>query len=189
MCEISGKLVAWLDGELREEEAAEVERRLLLCAECHGRVSAYKEVSSAFAAYREAAIVSKAPRRVPGWAFGAVGAAAAAVALVAFLPRPSIQRLPLVSAPVAPPPAIAFETAPASLPAVHRRTARTRPPGQPALWQPAEPAIEIAIPAEAVFPPGAVPDGIDFLADFTLAADGSPQGLRLRPRWTKLKGE
>ena len=50
-----------------------------------------------------------------------------------------------------------------------------------ASWTPAEPAIQIAIPAAAMFPPGAVPDGLTFIADVTIAADGSAQRLRLRP--------
>ena len=50
-----------------------------------------------------------------------------------------------------------------------------------ASWTPAEPAIQIAIPAAAMFPPGAVPEGLTFIADVTIAADGSAQRLRLRP--------
>jgi hypothetical protein len=45
-----------------------------------------------------------------------------------------------------------------------------------------EPPIEIAIPGDAMFPPGAVPDGISFTAVVTIAADGSAQGMGLRPR-------
>jgi len=45
-----------------------------------------------------------------------------------------------------------------------------------------EPHIEIAIPAEDVFPPGAVPPGMSFSADLTISPDGSPERLGLRPR-------
>jgi hypothetical protein len=47
----------------------------------------------------------------------------------------------------------------------------------------AEPAIEIAIPADAMFPPGAVPTGMSFMAELTIAADGTALqlGLHLRP--------
>jgi hypothetical protein len=45
-----------------------------------------------------------------------------------------------------------------------------------------EPVIRIAIPADEMFPPGAVPEGIRFAADLTIAADGSAGRLRLRPR-------
>ncbi|HEY1866164.1 MAG TPA: zf-HC2 domain-containing protein [Candidatus Acidoferrales bacterium] len=51
-----------------------------------------------------------------------------------------------------------------------------------AAWQPAEPAIEIAIPAEAMFPPGAVPEGFNFTADLSIAPDGSASRIRLQPR-------
>jgi hypothetical protein len=47
---------------------------------------------------------------------------------------------------------------------------------------PDEPPIEIAIPADAMFPPGAVPPGTSFIADVTISADGSPQLVGLRPR-------
>jgi hypothetical protein len=42
--------------------------------------------------------------------------------------------------------------------------------------------IQIAIPADEMFPPGAVPEGMHFVADVTIAADGSAEQLRLRPR-------
>jgi hypothetical protein len=45
----------------------------------------------------------------------------------------------------------------------------------------AEPAIQIAIPGEAMFPPGAVPEGVTYIANVSLAADGSVQGVRLQP--------
>jgi anti-sigma factor RsiW len=47
---------------------------------------------------------------------------------------------------------------------------------------PPQPPIEIAIPADAMFPPGAVPPGMSFTAELTIEADGSPQQLGLRPR-------
>jgi hypothetical protein len=47
---------------------------------------------------------------------------------------------------------------------------------------PPEPHIEIAIPAYAMFPPGAVPPGMSFTADLIISADGSPERLDLRPR-------
>jgi len=47
---------------------------------------------------------------------------------------------------------------------------------------PPQPPIEITIPADAMFPPGAVPPGMSFTAELTIAADGSPEQLGLRPR-------
>jgi len=45
-----------------------------------------------------------------------------------------------------------------------------------------ESVIQIAIPADEMFPPGAVPEGMQFAADLTIAADGSAKRLRLQPR-------
>ena len=45
----------------------------------------------------------------------------------------------------------------------------------------ADPAIQIAIPADAMFPPGAVPEGVTYIANLSLTSDGSVQGLRLQP--------
>lgn len=53
---------------------------------------------------------------------------------------------------------------------------------------PSEPTIEIAIPASAMFPPGAVPPGMSFTAELTIAADGSPEQLGLRPRLAGFEG-
>jgi hypothetical protein len=47
-------------------------------------------------------------------------------------------------------------------------------------WAP-EPAVQIGIPAEAMFAPGAVPQGVSFSAELRLAADGSAHELRLQP--------
>jgi hypothetical protein len=47
---------------------------------------------------------------------------------------------------------------------------------------PDEPMIQIAIPADEMFPPGAVPEGMHFVADMTIAPDGSADRLQLRPR-------
>ena len=60
--------------------------------------------------------------------------------------------------------------------------APTNVQGQSANWVAEEPAIQIAIPAEAMFPPGAVPEGVNFVADVSIGADGRVEQLRLRPR-------
>jgi hypothetical protein len=41
--------------------------------------------------------------------------------------------------------------------------------------------VQIAIPAEAMFPPGAMPEGMSFIAEVSIGADGSVERLRLRP--------
>jgi hypothetical protein len=55
------------------------------------------------------------------------------------------------------------------------------PRGGESDWSPSTPAIRIAIPINEIFPPGAVPDGVSFSADLTIAPDGSAQWLRLWP--------
>jgi hypothetical protein len=40
--------------------------------------------------------------------------------------------------------------------------------------------VQIAIPAEAMFPPGAMPKGLNFVAELSIAPDGSVKQVRLR---------
>lgn len=55
-------------------------------------------------------------------------------------------------------------------------------PAQNANWVANEPSVQIAISAAAMFPPGALPEGIDFVADLSIGADGSVQQVRLQPQ-------
>lgn len=48
-------------------------------------------------------------------------------------------------------------------------------------WPSPEPAIQITIPADAVLPPGAAPEGASFIAEVSIAPDGSAQEVFLRP--------
>jgi hypothetical protein len=199
MCDFSGKLIAWLDHELPAEESAEMERHLGLCSECRTDVDAYKRVSGEFDAYCDAAISSSARRGVPRWAPGAIATAAAAalVALFLAMPRKHLQPPALHPGQVA----VAglshsdVTTVPASVAAihgVHRRHSDTATTVQNAnanvahepnaYLQPDEPMIQIAIPADEMFPPGAVPEGMHFVADITIAPDGSAERMSLRPR-------
>jgi anti-sigma factor RsiW len=162
MCEYSGRLVAWLDGELAEEEATNVEWHLGQCAECRVVVSAYEEVSGAFLSCYESTLAC-APRRSLRW-MGAIvaGAAAAAVILLAIVLWPQrAERLQLLPPLVAPAPAMAFvrpSVKVADVPVSHVRPARQ-------VWISLEPTVEVALPADAFFPPGAVPEGFSFIAD------------------------
>ena len=49
-----------------------------------------------------------------------------------------------------------------------------------AKWQPNESAVQIAFPADAMFPPGAMPKGLNFVAELSIAPDGSVRQVRLR---------
>ena len=199
MCDFSGKLIAWLDHELPAEETAVVERHLEACSECRCQVDAYKRVSSEFEAYCDDTIACNMRRKAPRWVpvVSAAGTVAAVVVLFLAFPRSRVQRHafdpPRVA--VAASPTVVAKGLPAPVRSVHRvhRQHAVAPvqnqnensalaQNQNAYSLPDEPVIQIAIPAEEMFPPGAVPEGMHFVADVTIAADGSAERLRLRPR-------
>ncbi len=185
MCDYSRKFVAWMDHELATNEMAEVERHIAGCAECRKQLAAYQQVSKGFDAFCNAVAANKVPRRLPRWVpvVGGVSAAAiAAAVLVALFVRTPVAPPVLSSSVKLAPPAAVIETTPAPVKAIHRRHAAKATPTQTAQWLPVEPAIEIAIPAESMFPPGALPEGVNFTADLSIAADGSAQQIRLQPR-------
>ena len=203
MCEFSGKLIAWLDGELPAEDAMGVERHLEFCIECRSRVEAYRQVTTAFEQYCDAygdAAMASAPSRklrrhvLTVWEAMALAAAAIA-ALFLFVARAHVQLLPVG----APAPLVGTSAVPRSNLAADRRQgaepmnisaeqtgqAGASPQTYDANGLAAEPAVEIAIPADAILPPGAVPEGVSFAADVTIAPDGSAQQIRLRPQLTE----
>lgn len=200
MSECSGKLIAWMDGELPEEESREVERHLAACPECRGRVAAYKTLSGELDAYCDAALASSARRGMPRWAPAACAATAVAAGIALFVALPTTRVSPpafhqpsQIAAAALPTPGPKELPAVASrLPKVHPRRAvataqmlngnRGLAQPQDASFLPNGPAIEIAFPADDMFPPGAVPEGMHFVADVTIAPDGSAERLRLRPR-------
>ena len=184
MCDVKAKIVAWLDRDLTPEESSAVERHVEGCRECRRRVATYKRVSQMFDAYCDAVMAAKAPRRAR-WVPVLAGAliAATAVCLAFFRTRvvpPAVIEPPvaIASAPVPGPPPVAE-------PIVHKPMIRRRHPA-PHIQEfatqelPLDAAIQIAIPAEAMFPPGAVPNGINFIADLRIAPDGSVKQVRLR---------
>jgi anti-sigma factor RsiW len=184
MCNFSGHLVAWMDGEFAEHEAAEVERHVAACAECRALVASYEEASQGFAAYydatTQAALAAKPHRKLPRWVPVAAAAAAAVIVLLALLPRaakpgPEVPQVATAAAPSITPEISSTPLKPA---AKRHVVAHRRPPA--ANWAMADPAIQIAIPADSMFPPGAVPEGVNFVANLSLA-DGSVQAIRLQP--------
>jgi hypothetical protein len=184
MCDFSGKLIAWLDHELPVDEAAGLERHVEACEECRSSLDSYKQVTGAVEAYCDAALAVPARRGMPAWSvvLGGAVVVAAAVAFLLAVPRASI-RQPAIRPPAAAiaPAAKVFEQSPVPVKRIIRRHAAAPQKMQDVNWVQAEPAIHIAIPAAAMFPPGAVPEGINLFADVTIAADGSAQRLRLRP--------
>jgi anti-sigma factor RsiW len=210
MCDYSGKLIAWLDRELPAEESAALESHLESCVECRSDAQAYKRVSVAFDAYCEetggAHVVST--RAMPRWVPALIAASALAVFAALFLawPRPR-PRTVVESQAIQTPPKIfsashAFGVqaipGPASDPRKippPQRAAQLLFPNEnaaPAQNQnesslPADPVVQIAIPADEMFPPGSLPEGMNFVADVTIAADGSAERIRLRPRLTEFE--
>ena len=181
MCEYSEKLVAWLDRELPPDEAARLELHLPGCSECPQRLAAYEGLSKALAGYCDRVMAASLKRR-PSWSvLAGAGAVAAALLILSILPHSPAGRPPIPPPPAITPPAIAFEHAPVAVRKAHRRRASKPVQVQSAMRQFAQPEIEIAIPAEALFPPGAAPEGFQFVADVSIGADGSAQSLRLRP--------
>jgi anti-sigma factor RsiW len=184
MCDFSERLVAWMDSELAANEAAAVAQHVQACQHCQERGAAYEEVSREFAAYYEAttqtALASKPHRKLPRWVpLAAATAAAAVIVLLALLPRsakqvPVVPQVAVTHLPVAAEPAIKPITP------VRRAHAASHRRAPSENWAMTEPAIQIAIPADAMFPPGAVPEGATYVANLSLA-DGSVQAIRLQP--------
>lgn len=170
MCEYSGKLVAWLDAELTGEEAAKVEVHLGHCDECRKAASVYREISETFLDCYEATTVC-APRKSRFWMVALAGAAAAILVAVVLRPQPA-ERLIVHLPPALHAPQMAFERpiSPAAIPAaparhaVVRRTVRT-PPVALVRTAEVEPMVQVVLPADALFPPGAVPAGFSYIAE------------------------
>src|SRR5229473_3439427 len=162
MCDVQAKLIAWLDRELSSDEAAGVERHIEGCKECRSRLAAYEQVSNTFDVY--------------------CAAVAAVVMFLAFSrthvepPPVLIPTITAASVALPAPP----ELGPAPRKTIHRRRAVAPVQVRAAKWQPMETAVQIAIPAEAMFPPGAMPKGLNFIAELSIAPDGSVRQVRLR---------
>jgi hypothetical protein len=137
-------------------------------------------VGASFVAYCDAAVEQKMPSRLRHWVPVLSGVTAAAVLAVVFM-RVPVKQIPVRSQEAEASPAIIMETVPRLAKTVHRRRPVARTKMASASWTPTEPAIQIIIPGEAMFPPGAVPEGTVFVAELDIAADGSAQGLRLQP--------
>jgi anti-sigma factor RsiW len=209
MCEHSTKLMAWLDRELDSAEMAMVDLHVQGCPDCRERAAGYTRISSAFDEYCKMQVAAcpdsgrtlnrsvgkdrpaETARSTSVWvpAISAIAATAVIALLVWISPRPRVQHsVPEVAPAIA---TVRPEQTPkkiarpitAKRPA-HTRHGASRQPAsqQTASWLPPEPAIQVAIPAESIFPPGAVPDGVNFIADVSLGADGSPQQIRLQPQ-------
>jgi hypothetical protein len=198
MCNFPGKLIAWLDHELPEGQAAEVRRHLQGCAECQGRANAYEQVSKSVSAYCDETLAASEGPRTLRWTLALAAAALLVVALALRSPHKGVEQSATSKTVGAPAmlrdsatasisPASAVGTAQAPDKRIHRRRAAGPVQRESTNWVSAEPSIQIAIPAEAMFPPGAVPEGINFVAELSIAPDGSARRLRLQPRLVGLE--
>jgi hypothetical protein len=187
MCDVQVKLIAWLDRELPTPEASEVERHIEQCRECQRWVATYGHVSESFDAYCDAVMVAKEPRRISRWmpvlASSLVAASIMLLVLLRGRVEPAAVLAPTVATASAPAPAPSL----AAVPGPRKPTMRRHHMAQASRveerfmqGQPMDTAIQIAIPAEAMFPPGAMPAGVNFIADLRIAPDGSVQQVRLR---------
>jgi Putative zinc-finger len=183
MCDIQTKLIAWLDCELPAVEATDAERHVAECKECRASLAAYKRVSDDFDFYCDATMSAKTRLRVPRWVplLPSVAAVAAVVLFLAF-PRnrvePPVLPPALAAASVPVPAQTKIEPVPRNT--IHKRPATSSVHKQAVQWQPPESAVQIAIPADAMFPPGAMPKDLNFVAELSIAPDGSVRQVRLR---------
>ena len=194
MCRYSAKLMAWLDRELEPAQMAQLKQHLRDCSECRLNIAKYQRATEIFDDYCDAAMnaVPYRERRRGLPALTAVAAILVLVAATAVLLRIRVQPLPPSPAGMVQPaqlPVVAeTPTRPANVVRPRRSTPKAvqTPAGH---WLPAsaQPAVEVAIPADSMFPPGAVPEGISFVADVNFAADGSARQMRLRPRLTAVE--
>ena len=187
MCDVQGKLIAWLDRELPTAEASEVERHIEQCRECQRWVATYGRVSETFDAYCDAVMVAKEPRRVSRWVPVLASSLVAASIMLLVVLRGRVEPVPVLaptvataSAPVPAPSLAAVPGPPKPTMRRHHMAQASRIEGRFTQGQPMDTAIQIAIPAEAMFPPGAMPAGVNFIADLRIAPDGSVQQVRLR---------
>src|SRR5712671_7806678 len=99
MCDFQPKLVAWLDNELPENHAAEVERHVQACQQCRAERDRYEQVSKTFDAYCDAVMAAKTPPNVLRWVPAVSGAllALAATVLLFTWQRPRIDPRPAVT--------------------------------------------------------------------------------------------
>ena len=187
MCEFQAKLIAFLDRELPSEEVAGVERHVEGCEECRNRLAGYELVNETFDAYCNAVMASKTRRPIPHWVPALASAAVAAVVMFLAFQEKRMEPTPVLTPTITavsvpgPTPVLASPALePARRKKMHTRQAVSAAEEPAVKWQPTETAVQIAIPAEAMFPPGAMPKGLNFVAELSIAPDGSVKQVRLR---------
>jgi len=187
MCDAQLKLVAWLDGEVPTDEAAAIEAHLRECETCQARIVAYKNASEGFNLCCDALFITKAKAKTLRWV-PAIPVAAAAVLILSFVVFSRRLAAPPSLPEVSPVAVSTLSTVPTPVPVpspalhkpVHRKPSRPPAPQSVQRWQPAERAVEIAIPAESIFAPGAMPEGMRIIGELRIGPDGSVRQVRFR---------
>ena len=192
MCKYSTKLIAWLDRELEQEQMAEMEQHLRECVECRVNIAKYEGASQLFDDYCNAVMAAEPDRDRRRWIplLSAAAAILVLVATTAVVLRTRVQPLSPSPTAIVQPAQSPLVPEPAIPPANAMRPRRARAKrSQASNWLPLppQPAVEVAIPADSMFPPGAVPEGVNFIADVNFAPDGSARQMRLRPRLTAIE--
>lgn len=194
MCKYSTKLIAWFDRELEPEQMAELDQHLRDCGECRLSIARYERVGEIFDDYCDAVMNAVPDRDWRRWIpiLSAAAAILVLVATTAVLLRTREQPLPPSPTAVLQPARFPLVAEPPTPPANAMRPRRATPKPvrtQPGHWLPLppQPAVEVAIPADSMFPPGVVPEGVGFIADVNFAPDGSARQMRLRPRLTAIE--
>ena len=192
MCKYSTTLIAWLDRELEQEQMAEMEQHLRECVECRVNIAKYEGASQLFDDYCNAVMAAEPDRDRRRWIplLSAAAAILVLVATTAVVLRTRVQPLSPSPTAIVQPAQSPLVPEPAIPPANAMRPRRARAKrSQASNWLPLppQPAVEVAIPADSMFPPGAVPEGVNFIADVNFAPDGSARQMRLRPRLTAIE--
>ena len=192
MCKYSTKLIAWLDRELEQEQMAEMEQHLRECGECRVNIAKYEGASQLFDDYCNAVMTAESDRDRRRWIplLSVAAAILVLVATTAVVLRTRVQPLSPSPTGIVQPAQSPLVPEPAIPPANAMRPRRARAKrSQASNWLPLppQPAVEVAIPADSMFPPGAVPEGVNFIADVNFAPDGSARQMRLRARLTAIE--
>ena len=138
MCEFSEKLVAWLDHEIDDGEAARLKQHLQNCLDCRKSLAVYTDLDARLADYCDA-VFAGASKPQPAWlsiAGRAVGAVAAAALLVLLIPRDATNRITSQPPPSVQAPVIARQTSPVPVQTIRRRRMHRVIRTQSAKWQP-----------------------------------------------------
>jgi hypothetical protein len=143
----------------------------------------YKQVSETFDVYCDAVVAEKTRRHISRWLPVLASAVVAAVVMFLVFPQKRIEPPPILTptvAAISDPVPTRHSVKPVPRKEIRRRHVAPPVQGRPVQWQPPETAVQIAIPAESMFPPGAMPNGMNFIAELSIAPDGSVQQVRLR---------